>query len=72
MLSLLGNTVHSKEGWLSVLTGIGGTMCSRKHGATFPGQADLRKLTSGGKLLYHSWESQSLYKCLDVDRNSNV
>lgn len=40
-------------GLLSLLTGMGGAERSRKAGVTFPGQADLRKITSGHKLLYH-------------------
>lgn len=36
-----------------LLTGMGGAERSRKAGVTFPGQADLRKITSGHKLLYH-------------------
>lgn len=40
-------------GFAFPLTGIGGAECSRKAGVTFPGQADLRKITSGHKLLYH-------------------
>lgn len=53
MLGLLGIKVHLTGGLLSLLTGMGGAKRSRKAGVTFPGQADLRKLTSGLKLLYH-------------------
>lgn len=53
MLGLLGNTVHLTGGLLSLLTGMGGAKHSWKAGVIFPGQADLRKITSGHKLLYH-------------------
>lgn len=53
MLGLLGIKVHLTGGLLSLLTGMGGGKRSWEAGVTFPGQADLRKLTSGHKLLYH-------------------
>lgn len=69
---LLGNTVHLTGGLLSLLTGMGGAKRSRKAGVTFPGQADLRKITSGHKLLYHIVGKPIYYRRLDVDKNSNV